>query len=257
MGLNFVYYQTGNGEHDLFIQHGYSDSSLCWGNLPKHLGQHYRLTLMDARGHGLSSKPDNGYDLTTMAGDIIALIKFLGLNKPVIIGHSMGGSLAAHVAALEPDFPAGVILIDPSFRFHSKIAQESVIFERLKEMKAIKKMSKNEIVASICAKHPNWPETFIEPVAEAKLQMSLEVINIFRSIDVHWEDDLKKAKCPILLITADVSAGAIVSKEIVEFITLNHPNVKIVHITGAGHSIHREKYQELLITTENFLNEIF
>jgi pimeloyl-ACP methyl ester carboxylesterase len=249
-GLEFTYYQTGSGDLDLFIQHGYSDSALCWGLLPEDLGKNYRVTLMDARGHGESAKPESGYDLTTMAGDMIALMKQLSMKKPVIIGHSMGGSLAAHIAALEPDLPGGAVLIDPAFR------NRTVVSDRSTEMEELKKKSVEEIAESIRSKHPDWPEEFILPSTEAKLQMSLNVIQLFETIDATWQDDLKKATCPMLLITADAEVGAIVTEETAQYVRDNYPNVDVAYIPGAGHSIQREKYFETVQAIEQFLKKI-
>jgi len=249
-GLDFAYYQTGSGDLDLLIQHGYSDSALCWGPLPEDLGKNYRVTLMDARGHGESAKPESGYDLTAMAGDMIALMKHLDMKKPVIIGHSMGGSLTAHIAALEPDLLGGAVFIDPAFR------NRTVVSDRTSEMEEIKKKSVGEIANSIRSKHPDWPEVFILPSAKAKLQMSMNVIQLFNTIDSTWQDDLEKAKCPMLLITADAEDGAIVTKETAQYVRENHPNVDVVYIPGAGHSIQREKYTETVQAIENFLKKI-
>jgi pimeloyl-ACP methyl ester carboxylesterase len=249
-GLEFTYYQTGSGDLDLFIQHGYSDSALCWGHLPETLGQNYRITLMDARGHGESTKPENGYDLTTMARDMIALMKHLNMKKPVIIGHSMGGSLAAHIAALEPDLPGGAVLIDPAFR------NRTVVSDRSTEMEELKKKSVDEIAVSIRSKHPDWPEEFVKPSAEAKLKMSMNVIQLMGTIDTTWKNDLKKATCPMLLITADEENGAIVTKETAEYVRDNHPNMDVLHIPDAGHSIQREKYTETRQAIEEFLKKI-
>lgn len=249
-GLEFAYYQTGSGELDLLIQHGYSDSALCWGYLPDDLGKNYRVTLMDARGHGDSAKPESGYDLTTMAGDMIALMKHLNMKKPVIIGHSMGGSLAAHIAASEPDLPGGTVLIDPAFR------NRTVVSDRSNEMEELKKKSVIEIADAIRSKHPDWPEVFVVPSAEAKLKMSMNVIQLMGTIDATWQDDLKIAKCPMLLITADVEAGAIVTKEIAKYVRANHANVDVLHIPGAGHSIQREKYTETRQAIEKFIETI-
>jgi len=249
-GLEFTYYQTGSGELDIFIQHGYSDSALCWGPLPEDLGNNFRVTLMDARGHGESAKPDYGYDITTMAKDMIALIRHLKMEKPVVIGHSMGGSLAAHLAALEPDLPGGAVLIDPAFR------DRKPTHDRVNEMETLKMKNVKEIADSIRQKHPDWPEIFIMPSAEAKLQMSMNVIQLMPTIDATWRDDLKKTICPMLLITADESAGAIVSEETREFIKTNHPNVDVLHIPGAGHSIQREKYAEVLQGILSFIHAL-
>jgi pimeloyl-ACP methyl ester carboxylesterase len=249
-GLEFSYYQTGSGNLDLFIQHGYSDSALCWGHLPEDLGRDYRVTLMDARGHGDSAKLETGYDLTTMAGDMITLMKHLQMVKPVIIGHSMGGSLAAHIAALEPDLPGGAVLIDPAFR------NRTVVANRTNEMEELKKKSVEEIAESIRTKHPDWPEEFVKPSAEAKLKMSMNVIQLMGTIDTTWKDDLIKATCPMLLITAEPEAGAIVTEETAQYVKSNHPNVDVLHIPGAGHSIQREKYPETLQAIEEFIKKI-
>ncbi len=246
-GLEFAYYQTGTGDMDLFIQHGYSDSSLCWGHLPEDLGQNYRVTLMDARGHGDSAKPESGYDINTMAQDMIALMRYLKMSQPVIIGHSMGGSLAAHLAAIEPDLPSGAILIDPAFR------DRKASRDRVSEMEEIKKMDVNQVAESIRKKHPNWPDIFIVPSAEAKLKMSPNVIKLMPTIDATWKDDLNKEKCPMLLITADPDDGAIVTEETTKYVQSNHPNVKVLHIPGVGHSIHREKYDQVLQGIRTFL----
>lgn len=255
-GLEFAFYQTGTGKQDILIQHGYSDSALCWGHLPDDLGKYYRVTFMDARGHGESAKPDSGYDLTTMAGDMIALIQHTGIKKPIIIGHSMGGSLAAHLSALEPELPGGAVLIDPGFRIRTDDQRLSAMTDLHQEMNRIKQMSGVEVVEYIRSKHPDWKDDFVIPSAQAKLQMSTHVIDIFRTIDATWQEDLRKSKCPMLLITADESAGAIVSEETREYIQTNHTNVKVLHIPGAGHSIQREKYDEVLQGIISFIKPL-
>jgi pimeloyl-ACP methyl ester carboxylesterase len=76
------------------------------------------------------------------------------------------------------------------------------------------------------------------------------------TIDTTWKDDLKKATCPMLLITADPEAGAIVTEETAQYVKSNHPNVDVLHIPGAGHSIQREKYPETLQAIEEFIKKI-
>ncbi len=69
----------------------------------------------DARGHGNSSAPLNGYGYHDYANDVVGLIQGLGLAAPVLLGHSMGG-MAAAVVASEAATPIGaVILADPTF----------------------------------------------------------------------------------------------------------------------------------------------
>jgi N-formylmaleamate deformylase len=86
--------------------------------------------------------------------------------------------------------------------------------------------------------------------------MSIKAIHIMNSIDTTWKNDLQKSRCPMLLITADVEKGAIVSKEIAAFVKRTNPLIRSIYIPGAGHSIHREKYSEVIAAIEGFITEV-
>ncbi|MGD8604808.1 MAG: alpha/beta hydrolase [Anaerolineales bacterium] len=73
---------------------------------------------LDARGHGLSDKPQSGYDIATNTQDILAIARELGLKRPILIGHSWGGVQALDfcVAKSEQDpQPRALVLIDGGF----------------------------------------------------------------------------------------------------------------------------------------------
>ena len=254
-GLTFTYYQSGSGETDVFLQHGYSDNALCWGNLPRDLAKDYRVTSFDARGHGLSAKPESGYDLDTMSGDALALMDHLDMKKPFFVGHSMGGSIGIRLAAAAPDRLRAAVLIDPVFLYTSEDERKNLVEKRRNEVRELQKNEKEEIAAQIRKKHPDWPEEFIGPAADAKLQMSLDMIEINRTIIDTWPGDLEKSTCPVLVITADVERGAIVPKKVAAEIEAKHSNVSILNIPGAGHSIQREKYTEVLSAIRTFFEK--
>lgn len=66
-------------------------SGACLLPLARALADH-DIIMLDARGHGGSSSPPNGYLYSDLAGDVIGLIEQLDLNAPILVGHSMGGS---------------------------------------------------------------------------------------------------------------------------------------------------------------------
>jgi len=256
-GIKINYYQTGEGLTDIFLQHGMYDDGLCWGNLPRDLGINYRVTSMDARGFGLSSKPDDGYNIETMTEDMAALIKHLNLNQPVVIGQSMGASLGCHLAAMYPDLLKGVVMIDPAFREPTSVdSKTEFLARRVSELGSQQDLSREEMISIIRSKHPDWPDEFVLPGADSRFRMSLNTFAIFNSIDTTWKEDLKIADCTMLLVTADVNLGAIVSKETAAYVRSVNANVQSVFISGAGHSIHKEKYAEVREAIENFLAEI-
>ena len=67
---------------------------------------------MELRGHGRSDKPEGTYAIGVLADDLAWVCEQIGLEKPVIIGHSMGGIVAFDLAARYPALPSAVIMLD-------------------------------------------------------------------------------------------------------------------------------------------------
>jgi pimeloyl-ACP methyl ester carboxylesterase len=63
----------------------------------------YRVFALDLRGHGMTDKPTTGYGMDEMAGDVVAFMKLHRLENVTVIGHSTGGYIAQHVAAIAPE----------------------------------------------------------------------------------------------------------------------------------------------------------
>ncbi|MFY9314407.1 MAG: alpha/beta hydrolase [Burkholderiales bacterium] len=94
LGLSVREWGNGNGAPILFI-HGFSQSHLSWAaQYESSLADRFRLVVMDLRGHGESDKPleaANYTDGARWADDVAAVIRALGLNRPVLVGWSYGG----------------------------------------------------------------------------------------------------------------------------------------------------------------------
>jgi pimeloyl-ACP methyl ester carboxylesterase len=108
--------ETGNpkGRPILFI-HGFSQCSLAWSRqLNSELADRYRLVAMDMRGHGLSSKPREGYtDSRLWADDVNAAIQALSLDHPILCGWSYGPLLILdYIRHYGEDGISGVHFVD-------------------------------------------------------------------------------------------------------------------------------------------------
>jgi pimeloyl-ACP methyl ester carboxylesterase len=110
---NIHYIEEGNGEPMIMI-HGW----LCWGAYWKKViplvKDQYHVYAPDLLGHGISDKPlgkEVSYGTEAQAERIIAFMNTLGIKKAYIVGHSMGGEIAAKVAFLAPDRVKGLVLI--------------------------------------------------------------------------------------------------------------------------------------------------
>lgn len=107
---------TGQGAPVVFI-HGFAASLYSWRKtLPPVLAAGYRVIAFDNRGFGFSEKPASRsggtYTNAAYAGLVVALLDSLNLPSAVIVGHSMGGAIAAEVALRYPDRVRGLVLID-------------------------------------------------------------------------------------------------------------------------------------------------
>ena len=96
----------------ILLVHGLASNARIWDLLAPLLAPNFRLVALDQRGHGLSDKPDDGYDLATIAGDLARAIVALGWSRPLVVGHSWGANVALQFAADHPDLPAGIVLLD-------------------------------------------------------------------------------------------------------------------------------------------------
>ena len=114
-GLRIHYLRTGGAKPPVVLLHGLTGSGACWAPLARALEGEFDVVMPDARGHGGSSAPDVGYRYDDLANDVGGLVRGLGLARPVLVGHSMGGMTAAVVASRGGGLIRGLILVDPTF----------------------------------------------------------------------------------------------------------------------------------------------
>lgn len=255
--IRLHYHRTGGSKPPVLLLHGLTDNGLCWTRLARALEADYDLIMPDARGHGLSDAPASGYSRAAHAADVAGLIAALGLNKPVLIGHSMGAANAATTAALYPERVGAVVLEDPPWREGPgpRGTPEGLAQWRA-EAAANKAKSVEELIALCRARNPKWDEVEWLPWAHAKRQVSLNVFDFESSLRAPWQETAARVTCPALLITADVAAGAIVTPEVANEAARLMPKGRVVHIPGAGHNIRREQFARYLEAVRGFLSAL-
>lgn len=102
-----IHYQTEGEGAPLLLQHGFTDSRESWYELGyvSALKPHYRLIMLDARGHGGSDKPHEpeAYEPRLFVADIVAVLDHLQITKAHFWGYSMGGRIAFASAKYAPE----------------------------------------------------------------------------------------------------------------------------------------------------------
>ncbi|MCP2073482.1 UNVERIFIED_ORG: pimeloyl-ACP methyl ester carboxylesterase [Pseudomonas lini] len=99
----------------ILMLHGYSGDKDLWLRVARHFVGAYRVVIPDLAGHGETGfKAGGGYDIPTQARRVIELLDACGLDKVHVIGNSMGGHLAAWLAATSPERVLTLALLDPA-----------------------------------------------------------------------------------------------------------------------------------------------
>lgn len=267
--LEIHYYRTGGGKPPVVFNHGAADDGLCWTRVANELQSDYDVILVDARGHGLSSSGEGEYDSASRAEDLAGLIQSLGLDKPVVGGHSMGADAAIKLASVNPDIVRGIFLEDPPITVPGQPVFGGEIGEKYADPG--KMMSNVFRIIKILPKFigkpfarrmmPTSPDDEIIPWLNSKKRLSNDFLKSLKesSLSDHGMsiDIIKKVHSPMLLIIGDREKGAIVSTEVAEELSGEMLNLKVVHLTGASHDIRRERFGGYMEALREFLGEMY
>lgn len=112
-GLTLHYLDWGGGPgRPIVLLHGLRDQAHEWDTIAPALRPFGPVLAPDQRGHGGSDRPRDGYAPEDFAADLAGFCDALGFDRPVLIGHSLGGRTAYTFAGLHPDRPGALALID-------------------------------------------------------------------------------------------------------------------------------------------------
>ena len=254
------YYRTGHGRKPpVVLCHGFSDNGLCWNPVARALEEDYEVIMVDARGHGLSDAPEHGHDTETRADDVAAFIQALNLEKPAVLGHSMGAATAAAAAAKYPELISKVILEDPAWWDEGSPRQQMTAEERQawgvqrrENIVKQKAMSRDALAAQIRERAPHWSEQEIGPWTLSKQQLSPLVVSDSAAKRRSWIVIATAIQAPTLLFTWYNVNGAIITPDLAQKAMQINANFEVANL-DAEHSIRREVFDDYVAVVKSFL----
>jgi pimeloyl-ACP methyl ester carboxylesterase len=253
-GVDLAYYRTGDGD-PIVLAHGMYANGRCWLRLGSELADEHEVIAYDARGHGRSDAPESGYDLDTRVADLVGVVSELGVEDPVLGGHSMGAATVAWAAAEHPELPRGVFLEDPSrFRGSPETSVETARKagrERLRE-------SKSRSVAERVERHyeeagrDDHDEAQVRRLAVATGECSPHVVKVAQEHPPVAEafDDVA---CPTLVLRRDVG----VDERVADLNAAGRlADGRLVHVPDAGHHVFLDRYDAATAELRAFLSRL-
>jgi pimeloyl-ACP methyl ester carboxylesterase len=131
-GVRLAYEEAGTGSPSVLLVHGMACDRTQMRAQLAHLASRHRAVAVDMRGHGESDKPHGDYGHEVLGGDLLELSEALGLDRPVVMGHSLGGSVALQAAVAHPGAFRGLVMLDSGMRkLSDKQAELGPFYETL------------------------------------------------------------------------------------------------------------------------------
>ncbi len=249
-GGALAYHRTGGRKPPLVLSHGLTDNGLCWRRLAEALEAEFDVVMLDARGHGGSSRVAGPHD---PAADIAEAIKGLGLGPSILMGHSVGGRATAACANANSTGLVKVILEDPAFVPLSTAEQREERDLRFRaQVERFKVMTEAEILALGQSTSPSWHPDDLSDWARAKHQVDPGAMPAYAT---PWQAQVDRIGAPTLLIHGDPDRGSLITPAIAaEAMSLN-AHIRAVRVSGAGHNVRRENFPDYLAAVLAFLGE--
>jgi len=254
-GLRLAYVEQGerDGAAIVFL-HGYSDSHRSFDLLMPHVPRAWRSIAVTQRGHGHSDKPHEPYAVKDFAADVPLLLDALNIDRAILVGHSMGSSIALQAAADYPDRVAGVALLGAFAAFQGNAAVDELgqaiqSFTESVDPEFVLAFQEATVAGMI-------PQRYLDTVVNESLRCPSRVWRrVFQGMQAC--DPLaaaERCRTPGVVIWGDADAFCPRADQLVLRDTL--PEGRLFTLRGVGHALHWERPAETASILRAFVAEL-
>jgi pimeloyl-ACP methyl ester carboxylesterase len=260
--IGVFYRDTRTNGQPILCLHGRWGRGETWVDFIQHYGSTYRVIAPDQRGHGLSSKPISKYTAEEMADDMIQLLDYLGIDSAIVVGHSMGGYIAGHLAASYPGRVRALAILDKSAAGPTKpnelpLAAIEIVdpvtkdwplpFTSLMEAQdCIRKNMESDL------SYQYFMNSLVETVEGYQMMFSSQAIAANIAYYQDWYRLLPIIQCPVLLVRA--RGGEAVSDEDFSKMKTLIPNCLAHEIANPDHNVYLSNKDEFYRCFDQFLD---
>ena len=190
-GLNLYYESHGTGR-PLILLHGGLGSGEMFGPILPALTERHQVITVDLQGHGRTADIDRPIDIRLMADDIAALIDLLGLEKPDLVGYSLGGGVAFFTVVKHPPKVGKLVMASANIR-RDAIPVE-MLAQQAQVSSAALEFMKDTPMYQLYQRVAPHPEDF------GRL---LDKIGEYMSKDFDYSEEMRGLQVPTMIVCAD------------------------------------------------------
>ena len=253
MLLSNVSYGSGR---PIIILHGMLGCGRNWASIAKMISaQGWRAITIDLRNHGDSPHSDR-MDYNLLAQDIEEVIGSLNIEKPIVLGHSMGGKVAMALALRKPHSVGGLIIVDIAPRQYQKSNEYFIKKMLALNLKAVKNRSHADKLLAEQIQDPVTRSFLLQNLYAGeegylwRLNLRGILENISALMDFPFEKDNTFGGSALCIAGGNSEYFEETDKELFrEFF----PKVRMVTIKGAGHWVHADSSTIFFESISNFL----
>jgi len=272
--INLAVRRFGTRGPHIVMVHGLASSQHIWDLVVPRLEKRFRVTTIDQRGHGESSKPASGYDFRSMSADLNKVMASLGAGKVVLVGHSFGANVSLETAVRYPKRVAGVMCVDGGMGSMSEV----MTWPEAREMLAPPRFGGMPLKSYLAMVKSHFPRGVWSPDVEAIVRTIVRVdghdrvyprlsrtnhLRILKAMyDQRPKEVFARVRAPVLIFAArprpsDDSERDFyeMKKRSIDQIRAASPRVKVEWITSM-HDIPLDKPKELATRIARFVRAV-
>jgi pimeloyl-ACP methyl ester carboxylesterase len=238
--VRLSYVEQGSPEGvPVVLLHGITDSWRSYERVLPYLPPSLHVFALSLRGHGDSDRPASGYSMKDFADDVAAFIDAVGIDSAVIVGHSMGSTVAQRLAIDHPQRARALVILGApaSWRDNPVVADlaraVSAFGDRVDPAFA------RDFQLSTLAQ--TTPSAYVDTVVNESLKAPVHVWKGALDGSLESDIDARLVKAPTLLLWGD--RDAIVPRADQETLDAAIADSRLVVYAGAGHALHWESPQ--------------
>jgi N-formylmaleamate deformylase len=209
-----------------------------------------RALVLDVRGRGLSDRPAAGYGLEDYAADVAAVVRELGLERPLVLGHSLGARIAAAFGATTPGLAGPLVLVDPPLSGPGRGPYPTSLEAFLGQLHAALDGTTADDVAR---DWPRWPRReqelrarWLPTVAETA------IVGTHRGFEAEdFFDYWPRLAAPLALVYG--ADSPVVTAEGAREAAASNPAAEIVEVPDAGHMVAWDNLEGFLAAVQPIL----
>ncbi|PTM57139.1 alpha/beta fold hydrolase [Phreatobacter oligotrophus] len=254
-----IHYETGGEGPAVVFAHGLGGNHLSWWQSAPVFAERHRVVAFSHRGFWPSTVASGVPDPQLYAGDVVALLDQLGIDKAVIVGQSMGGWTCAETALAAPDRVAGLVMACTSGSFdYDHFGDEGVAAWRKAAPAAIDALAKRGIHRAAGARMAE-EQPGLHALYQAVDRLSLgldkvEIGNRIRAMRTRRPEDAARITCPVLFVSGE--EDLLICPRGVELVAGTFPKGRFVRVPVSGHSVYFERAAIFNALVDGFLGEI-